>query len=91
MLFSADDDGLTGLTMTGRRSQLPVPKSNTGDLSLWNLLTRNIGKDLSKISMPVALNEPLSMLQVRNRTTLDLFSGKVEACSVINISSSIVW
>ncbi|KAK7507619.1 hypothetical protein BaRGS_00001554 [Batillaria attramentaria] len=48
---------------TGRRTTLPVPKPETPDISLWNLLYRNIGKDLTKISMPVTLNEPLSMLQ----------------------------
>ena len=32
-------------------------------MNLWNLLCKNIGKDLSKISMPVTLNEPLSALQ----------------------------
>ncbi|CAH1394139.1 unnamed protein product [Nezara viridula] len=50
--------------LTGRRSTLPVPRPSTEGLSLWNLLSRNIGKDLSQVSMPVALNEPLSMLQV---------------------------
>ena len=34
-----------------------------GGLSLWSILRKNIGKDLSRISMPVALNEPLSALQ----------------------------
>ncbi|XP_025080821.1 oxysterol-binding protein-related protein 6-like isoform X2 [Pomacea canaliculata] len=48
---------------TGRRSKLPVPRPQMPDISLWNLLYRNIGKDLTKISMPVTLNEPLSMLQ----------------------------
>ncbi|XP_071499105.1 oxysterol-binding protein-related protein 6-like [Diadema antillarum] len=51
-------------SQTGRRSQLPAPQPDTSQLSLWNILKKNIGKDLSKISMPVALNEPLSMLQV---------------------------
>ena len=51
---------------TGRRSKLPVPKPESSDVSLWSLLCRNIGKDLSKISMPVTLNEPLNMLQVRS-------------------------
>ena len=51
---------------TGRRAKLPAPKPDTGDVSLWSLLCRNIGKDLSKISMPVTLNEPLNMLQVRH-------------------------
>eukprot|EP00095_Tigriopus_kingsejongensis_P009221 maker-scaffold1882_size25737-snap-gene-0.9 protein:Tk09221 transcript:maker-scaffold1882_size25737-snap-gene-0.9-mRNA-1 annotation:"oxysterol-binding protein 6" len=49
--------------MTGRRQALPVPKSDTEGINLWNLLCKNIGKDLSKISMPVTLNEPLSALQ----------------------------
>ncbi|XP_052236772.1 oxysterol-binding protein-related protein 3-like isoform X2 [Dreissena polymorpha] len=59
---SASEDRILSF-QTGRRSKLPVPKSDKGDVSLWNLLFRNIGKDLTKISMPVTLNEPLSMLQ----------------------------
>eukprot|EP00090_Calanus_glacialis_P045445 TRINITY_DN8436_c0_g1_i1.p1 TRINITY_DN8436_c0_g1~~TRINITY_DN8436_c0_g1_i1.p1 ORF type:complete len:909 (+),score=338.09 TRINITY_DN8436_c0_g1_i1:70-2796(+) len=54
--------GDTG-TLTGRRRELPVPKTETEGVNLWNLLCKNIGKDLSKISMPVTLNEPLSTLQ----------------------------
>ena len=46
---------------TERRRELPVIK--TEPVNLWNLLYKNIGKDLSKISMPVTLNEPLSTLQ----------------------------
>ncbi|CAH1101995.1 unnamed protein product [Psylliodes chrysocephalus] len=49
--------------LTGRRTFLPVPRPVTEGLSLWNLLSRNIGKDLSQISMPVTLNEPLNVLQ----------------------------
>ena len=49
--------------MMGRRQKLPVPKTETEGINLWNLLCKNIGKDLSKISMPVTLNEPLSALQ----------------------------
>ncbi|XP_023931326.1 oxysterol-binding protein-related protein 6-like [Lingula anatina] len=48
---------------TGHREKLPAPKTDAGDLNLWNLLCKNIGKDLSKISMPVTLNEPLNILQ----------------------------
>ena len=58
-----DSEGL-GKSQTGRRTQLPAPQPDTSGLSLWNILKKNIGKDLSKIAMPVALNEPLSMLQV---------------------------
>ncbi|XP_046679682.1 oxysterol-binding protein-related protein 6-like isoform X3 [Homalodisca vitripennis] len=52
-----------GGNMTGRRTKLPAARPNTEGLSLWNLLCKNIGKDLSQVSMPVALNEPLNMLQ----------------------------
>lgn len=38
----------------------PCPESS---VSLWNILRNNIGKDLSKVSMPVHLNEPLNTLQ----------------------------
>ena len=48
---------------TGRRTQLSVPAPNKEDFSLFNFLYKNIGKDLSKVSMPVTLNEPLNMLQ----------------------------
>ena len=48
---------------TGRRRELPVIKTEPEGVNLWNLLYKNIGKDLSKISMPVTLNEPLSTLQ----------------------------
>lgn len=32
-------------------------------LNLWSIMKNCIGKDLSKIPMPVNFNEPLSMLQ----------------------------
>ena len=41
---------------------MPAP-TPTSDVNLFNLLKKNVGKDLSKISMPIALNEPLNMLQ----------------------------
>ena len=50
-------------SFTGRRRELPVPLTEMEGVNLWNLLCKNIGKDLSKISMPVTLNEPLSTLQ----------------------------
>ncbi|XP_077169851.1 oxysterol-binding protein-related protein 7 isoform X2 [Paroedura picta] len=46
-----------------RRSCLPASHVHTSDVSLWNILRNNIGKDLSKVSMPVQLNEPLNTLQ----------------------------
>ncbi|KAM6985301.1 oxysterol-binding protein-related protein 6 isoform 2-T2 [Aplochiton taeniatus] len=47
----------------GRRPCLPAPSPDTTNINLWNILRNNIGKDLSKVSMPVELNEPLNTLQ----------------------------
>ncbi|XP_042564945.1 oxysterol-binding protein-related protein 3 isoform X2 [Clupea harengus] len=46
-----------------RRERLPSPSPSTSGVSLWNILKNNIGKDLSKVAMPVQLNEPLNTLQ----------------------------
>jgi hypothetical protein len=45
-----------------RRKQLPCPQVEAGP-GLWSLLRKHIGKDLSRVSMPVTMNEPLSALQ----------------------------
>uniref|UniRef100_A0A7N6C0M4 Oxysterol-binding protein n=1 Tax=Anabas testudineus TaxID=64144 RepID=A0A7N6C0M4_ANATE len=47
----------------GRRICLPAPCPDISNINLWNILRNNIGKDLSKVSMPVELNEPLNTLQ----------------------------
>ncbi|MEQ2160838.1 Oxysterol-binding protein, partial [Goodea atripinnis] len=47
----------------GRRICLPAPCPDASNINLWNILRNNIGKDLSKVSMPVELNEPLNTLQ----------------------------
>ncbi|XP_037330308.1 oxysterol-binding protein-related protein 3-like isoform X2 [Pungitius pungitius] len=52
----------SALTPARRRSTLPST-SPTSTVSLWNILKNNIGKDLSKVAMPVQLNEPLNTLQ----------------------------
>uniref|UniRef100_A0A667X5W8 Oxysterol-binding protein n=1 Tax=Myripristis murdjan TaxID=586833 RepID=A0A667X5W8_9TELE len=49
--------------LTRRRSTLPSPSPSSSGVSLWNILKNNIGKDLSKVAMPVQLNEPLNTLQ----------------------------
>uniref|UniRef100_A0A3Q1K2I0 PH domain-containing protein n=1 Tax=Anabas testudineus TaxID=64144 RepID=A0A3Q1K2I0_ANATE len=40
-----------------------VPNKPNYSLNLWSIMKNCIGKDLSKIPMPVNFNEPLSMLQ----------------------------
>ncbi|XP_053266595.1 oxysterol-binding protein-related protein 3 isoform X7 [Podarcis raffonei] len=60
-LDSVPDDSLE--CHSKRRTCLPAPCPNTSNISLWNILRNNIGKDLSKVAMPVELNEPLNTLQ----------------------------
>ncbi|XP_056901241.1 oxysterol-binding protein-related protein 3 isoform X2 [Takifugu flavidus] len=45
-----------------RRSCLPSPSPQI-NISLWDILRNNIGKELSKVKMPVQFNEPLNTLQ----------------------------
>ncbi|XP_047520600.1 oxysterol-binding protein-related protein 1 isoform X2 [Pieris napi] len=45
------------------RTSLPVAQFSRGDFSLWSVLKNCVGKELSKITMPVVFNEPLSFLQ----------------------------
>eukprot|EP00066_Takifugu_rubripes_P012587 XP_011601853.1 PREDICTED: oxysterol-binding protein-related protein 7-like isoform X3 [Takifugu rubripes] len=48
---------------TGRRTTLPAPGKDNSHIGIMTILYNNIGKDLSRVSMPVALNEPVSLLQ----------------------------
>ncbi|XP_040820589.1 oxysterol-binding protein-related protein 3 isoform X7 [Ochotona curzoniae] len=52
-----------GEVKSQRRTRLPAPCPSSSSVSLWNILRNNIGKDLSKVAMPVELNEPLNTLQ----------------------------
>eukprot|EP01137_Pigoraptor_chileana_P015374 Opistho-2@71204 len=45
------------------RTTLPSPTIDRSKVSVWSFLKQFIGKDLSKITMPVLFNEPLSFLQ----------------------------
>lgn len=62
-------------------------------MSLWNILRNNIGKDLSKVSMPVQLNEPLNTLQrlceeLEYSSLLDQASHLADPCErMVNCSS----
>uniref|UniRef100_A0A8P4KFR5 Oxysterol-binding protein n=1 Tax=Dicentrarchus labrax TaxID=13489 RepID=A0A8P4KFR5_DICLA len=69
---ASDESGLSDITTTstsepeeghGRRTALPAPGSDNNHIGIMTILYNNIGKDLSRVSMPIALNEPLSLLQ----------------------------
>ncbi|XP_050316158.1 oxysterol-binding protein 1 isoform X2 [Anthonomus grandis grandis] len=46
-----------------RKRRTRIPDKPNYPLNLWSIMKNCIGKDLSKIPMPVNFNEPLSMLQ----------------------------
>ncbi|XP_071339038.1 oxysterol-binding protein 2 [Trachinotus anak] len=52
-----------------RQRRTHIPDKPNYSLNLWSIMKNCIGKELSKIPMPVNFNEPLSMLQ---RLTEDL-------------------
>ena len=58
---SPDDESVTTVSVS-RRTRLPArPLGDEG--SLFAVLKKNVGQDLSNISFPVTFNEPLSLLQ----------------------------
>ena len=59
---SASANGGTS-TSTSPRKRLPVPQPDKNASSLWSFLKHCVGRELSKITMPVQWNEPISLLQ----------------------------
>ncbi|XP_040840745.1 oxysterol-binding protein-related protein 1 isoform X2 [Ochotona curzoniae] len=55
-------DGLSN-GIKKHRTSLPSPMFSRNDFSIWSILRKCIGMELSKITMPVIFNEPLSFLQ----------------------------
>ncbi|KAG0597632.1 hypothetical protein M758_12G010100 [Ceratodon purpureus] len=49
--------------VVARRKSLPEPKEKEKSVSLWSMIKDNIGKDLTKVCLPVFFNEPISSLQ----------------------------
>ena len=45
------------------RSKLPWLKDPNLKMGLWSIIKDNIGKDFSKIAVPVFFNDPMNMLQ----------------------------
>lgn len=46
-----------------RRTKLPDPIEKEKAVSLWSMIKDNVGKDLTRVCLPVYFNEPLSSLQ----------------------------
>lgn len=45
------------------RDRLPVSRDPNEPLNLWSIIKENIGKDLTKITLPVFINEPMGLIQ----------------------------
>lgn len=45
------------------REKLPAFKDHTRKFSIWGLIRDNIGQDLTRVTLPIILNEPVTMLQ----------------------------
>ncbi|XP_054904323.1 oxysterol-binding protein-related protein 1 isoform X3 [Poeciliopsis prolifica] len=58
-----DRDEAQSNGITKHRASLPAPMFSRNDFSIWSILRNCIGMELSKITMPVIFNEPLSFLQ----------------------------
>uniref|UniRef100_A0AAQ5XL76 Oxysterol-binding protein n=1 Tax=Amphiprion ocellaris TaxID=80972 RepID=A0AAQ5XL76_AMPOC len=67
--YFLQDTSTTNHMQLRRTRRSRIPDKPNYSLNLWSIMKNCIGKDLSKIPMPVNFNEPLSMLQ---RLTEDL-------------------
>ena len=45
------------------RDKLPFLGSENQNFSIWSIIKDCVGQDMSKITMPIFLNEPLSLVQ----------------------------
>ncbi|KAJ3274775.1 hypothetical protein HDV01_001978 [Terramyces sp. JEL0728] len=62
-----------------RRTVLPVPASSMENISIMGILRNNMGKDLSTVAMPIALNEPINLLQK--------LCEELEYCELLDLAS----
>ncbi|KAG5280611.1 hypothetical protein AALO_G00062070 [Alosa alosa] len=63
-MMSPSCNDLSGKELKPRkRRRTHIPDKPNYSLNLWSIMKNCIGKELSKIPMPVNFNEPLSMLQ----------------------------
>lgn len=66
-----------------RRKVLPAEMISRNNFSVWSILKKCIGMELSKIAMPIVFNEPLSFLQ-RLSEYMEHTHLIHEACAISN-------
>nr|XP_043627814.1 oxysterol-binding protein-related protein 2A isoform X2 [Erigeron canadensis] len=57
------DENNTNKLQVERRKKLPDPVEKEKGVSLWSMIKDNVGKDLTRVCLPVYFNEPISSLQ----------------------------
>uniref|UniRef100_A0AAY4CRG3 Oxysterol-binding protein n=1 Tax=Denticeps clupeoides TaxID=299321 RepID=A0AAY4CRG3_9TELE len=62
-LHGSKNHGSVHTSVLKSRTSLPAPMFSRNDVCIWSILKKCIGMELSKITMPVVFNEPLSFLQ----------------------------
>lgn len=50
-------------SVPSRRAAMPHPAQKEHKVSLWQIIKDCIGKDLTRVCLPVYFNEPISALQ----------------------------
>jgi hypothetical protein len=70
-----------------RRLRLPRPAQQEKSVSLWTLIKDMVGKDLTRVCLPVYFNEPLSALQVRfaPRTLIEFLRAACSAYAPLHL------
>uniref|UniRef100_A0A093VHB6 Oxysterol-binding protein like C23H4.01c n=1 Tax=Talaromyces marneffei PM1 TaxID=1077442 RepID=A0A093VHB6_TALMA len=77
ILFPAKPKSLAPLPIDSVQRRKIIPAPTVPPPSLIGFLRKNVGKDLSAVSMPVTANEPLSLLQ-RAAECMDLSTNRVK-------------
>ncbi|KAJ3328059.1 hypothetical protein HDU76_010657 [Blyttiomyces sp. JEL0837] len=64
-----------------RRKSLPAPTVSMENISVLSILRNNVGKDLSTVAMPIALNEPINLLQK--------LAEELEYCDLLDVVAKV--
>lgn len=62
-MHTENQDCKSGYPHIERRKKLPDPVEKEKGVSLWSMIKDNVGKDLTRVCLPVYFNEPISSLQ----------------------------
>ncbi|KAL2009198.1 hypothetical protein VTN00DRAFT_7392 [Thermoascus crustaceus] len=89
-LFPAKPRSLTPLPLSAVKRRTNIPPPTVMPPSLIGFLRKNVGKDLSQISMPVSSNEPLSLLQ-RAAETLEYSTLLDKAASATDSLERLIY